>query len=608
MMLCPFVEYLAFFADLCTELRNVCMQNPNMAPKIHGAGKQFHTFTWDAMGNKDRYKNGLYCDMQPDGQCCPLTKPKICVVDQFDTLPGYTAVNYWNPLRNPWYNTYQFVDVQTALRHCQAKVNSAGFYTIVITGNQNFWGLPATAVFKTYDIRFDYLIGPRLLPHFDNATNTTVYNETYDNVILQGAPGMVIRNTAATSHYVNMSGVRATILSMPFQHACGLVPTWKQPTWASSYRLTIDSCVFDGDQNDARPFDGIYDNKFVLSNTFITNYTGLVGARFYGRACNGVDTIGVTSNAFSLFVGTALEVLQWANFRVNHNTFSEVGGNTPDRWYAVMMSICGDALTGLMQAIGNHLTTTQTQTSTTGRWTAYVFDPVPDIKSKQIQENTAELLEVGIRLMNYPNNPPTANPKQRLIIWYTSNSRAKGSWHYVVEGPPVNDPLIDADPKGTKKHYCDPDNCVPYNWEYVILAAIAALGLIAACALCYALCCLQTRSMELYHSDYFNIDVPVQARQRGEYFNIDSQRFAPDPRRPDYLVQEPPAASESALSAIQLQRQVTPPVWQATSGYQPVRNPALSVQSELSASDAAREDAPMFATATGHAAKRKLRK
>lgn len=414
-----------FFPDLRRQLRAVCQVNH--FPPLRSS--QFHSYVWDIGRNRDRYGDFLYCDVESGGTCCTLADPTVCFVDRFD-LPGYAAIDYYSA-NNPWYGRFIFDDLEDAIFNCQAKRRE-----IVLVGSQDLFGVDnGVDAYKVYDFWFSYTVGPRLLQVTNTSDNSTMLVPSYDDLVIRGSRGMEVC-TPTYSHFLNTTDdIRVRVVGVRFRHCRDDAgATWHQPVDASSYYLSLDSNLFNGDRVAVRPVDGTYDDQFRFRDNLLANYTsGVDGARFLGRTCNGVDTIRVTGNTFVAFAGATLEVLDWPTYIVNSNEFILCGGRTSLRNYATLMRVCDDALPGRLDFRENELVSTMNSSASLGYWTAFAFDPVPDGKLNRIEANRADGLEVGMRLLNYPNNPPSSDPKQRLrIIWANlGNYRVEGSWHDV---------------------------------------------------------------------------------------------------------------------------------------------------------------------------------
>jgi hypothetical protein len=540
--MCPERGYGAFWPDLRSSLRNICLQN-FFLPLLKS---QFANFIWDPVGDKDRYRNGLYCNINATGACCPLTPPTICVIDQFTTLPAYTAINYWRP-GNPFMHTYQFVDPQECIDRCLAVHR-----TCLFTGDQNFWGVPGTTVQRTYNLQFDYTVGPRLLPHFNNVTNMTVLVPNYDPLILQGAPGMTIVNAGPAGHYINtIDGVKCTVTGMTFfQSPASGAPTWQQPATASSVGLTITSSIFNGTDNPVRPMDGTFDGSFALLGTLFVNYTGHDGALITGRACDGVSNVTVKNNAFIGFVGTTLQVAGWQFMYVDGNTFDQCGGQCTDRVYMLWIQPCNNGVPGLYQVFKNNINTMQTTSSTLGRWTSIAIDPRPPATVMQplVQQNICKRLEVGVRVVVVPLGPPTY-PQENLAFVYLDNPQCSGSWHWAVNEPPADDAATDTSPVATREFTCDPNTCIRGDYQPLIWFILICLAIIACICCLWCYCCVcGACSQELVYSQVLQKNVPADTFFWPWYFSdANKLQLAENAAQPRVL--PAPVALPSAASA-----------------------------------------------------------
>ena len=471
----------AFFPDGLRYLRPLAIQNDcnSTAPGV-GLHGSVHDLTYGFTGTQlDIHKENLWCD-----GCCPVVNPNVCYVIQSATL---------NVPVNPWLNIFMFTTINAAINGCKAPTR-----TIIITGTEDI---------------------------FDVGDNDPIYNEYFrttiaaDRVnqtgplIIQGSPGAVI---CASGHFLdNPLGIQVTLEGLYFRHCAAPAPapglsTWYQNASADSQHITWLGNDWDGQGTPLRPIDGLFDSPdYFLQNT-LGNYTGLWGAFFTSRRCNG-SLVAVNDNLFDgrfgSFPGSALDVVGYASLSVQRNVFDLVGGASASAGWDVRIAPCrfssgffqGGTITISDNSLfGNPIPCSPSAFTFGGQGiyqTGYFLDTVPtSTQAVYITGNTADgnpcvamrLIDDDSLFCTFPDPP-----KYLRVLWWQDNNKVRGAvydlrWGYVAP----TDVEIDAAPLDITNecYYCN-EGCLVTNDNILIFAiTVLAVALVGLFCLSWWLC------------------------------------------------------------------------------------------------------------------------
>lgn len=385
------------------------------------------------------------CAVCNDG--CPVIPPDSCIVD-----PG----NDTFVPENPYYNRWIFVSVNSAVHLC-ADPNRR--------------------------IRLVKQEQPYQLPWDLQGSNFTIFS----------TDGAVVK---VSQHSVLIGGHDLTFRNITFQHWLGdRGPTVRPHSSVVARNTTFERCTFDGmDPTDslAPAIDGDFENFALVKCTF-KNYGGDHVVRVLSQTSCSI--FEADANTFTGAPGYSIYAVGFDTAVVQKNKFIECGGERVNQTAVVYLGMCLESMVELVFADNWHSQKPEDvlfpQSGDGVYVSAFWIDGVTNKTGAVIDltGNEAEGLPVGFRVTNYERRPSIFegdDPRQdvRWVYAWNRNIAVQGTWHFIVVLPILGnstvayfDQLIEADPGGTTRYYCDAD-CAGSGGQYksliIFLAVIAA--------------------------------------------------------------------------------------------------------------------------------------
>jgi hypothetical protein len=460
-------SYFASFTDQLYPLRIIEVENgvdamsqlahgnitkiPSNGPGLRGINSDLVMCS----GYKDVLQTGFQqCTICNSG--CPVPVPTECRVDpqNFTFVPS-----------NPYYGTWLFSTLDTAMRQCVSPKK------LIVVVKQT---LPYTE-------------------HWDlSIPGWTIVS--YD-----GAQVLVSSSVLIYASNIHIRG-------MTFIHAAGIY----SPTMTSSTALTgqapsnitLRHCIFNGTGIKQSAILGSYNSLSLLG----VKYTG-----YQSPTASVVDissTCGILFIQNNTFVNASYSALTASNYdavTIHDNKFKNCGRLAQSaRPYCVYISACQNTSTRIVFSRNKQHVQDYKYIAGNTRIASYWVDTLPFLTEQQspshlpyidLSFNVANGLDIGLRVTNVEDDSSSTWARNRNMVAHLSsgskNQDVRGSFHYIVWGFPSADILIQEDPEATEHFWCDND-CSSGNqvkWLVVIFASV--IGSFVFVSLCICLCCIE---------------------------------------------------------------------------------------------------------------------
>lgn len=485
-----------------------------------------YTYNSTALEAQD---GAIVCD-----ECCPLSTPTNCYVDQYPANPLFNQ-------DNPWFGRFIFNDPCTCINHCGALTR-----TCIILGTDDvFLALyPDPMPYKNYKLNLNCTIEPNLINQVPLTGNKTLLYNVSGNPVLQGSTGMQI---TGCGHYIdNPLHIPFTVKAIYFVDTGGCSSTWDFTNKAlTTDEITITGTVWDGSMSvSSVPIIGYFDGKFALTSSLMTNYSG-AGATFYGKSCN-TSQLTLSHNVFENFKGYAANVYYFQNVYESGNNFIHCGGLLPGSIAAVtveMCSIIAPRTKGTLSFTGNSISGNLGVDCSTGPFQTafYLINVNQQHDSITITDNSADYaLCVGLRFYNWsPFVCKTTDPDQYIRQWWIdrNNNIKSATGLDIVVGPPTatNDNELLADMTANPHNlalqclYCE-NGCLRPTYDtmawYILYIVLPIIVIYLLCFLCCPGWCFCVPSYCYDHGwhydNFLGVSIP---NNRNEWPLYDVKRF-----------------------------------------------------------------------------------
>lgn len=379
-------------------------------------------------GYKDYMESTLQqCNTCNDG--CPIQLPPACLIDPKNAsfVP-----------ENPYYNTWYFVSLTTAMQYCANPKREIWMY----------------AQDEPYTEQFV----------LDSANWTIRSKGEPQASVLVSSPIIFIADSVTLDGFIflhNMGNVLPTAIST-----------------GSPDFITIRNCTFYGSGTTKSAVTGTYTSLALINNTFL-EYDDSDHVLWLFSECG---TLILQLNKFYNVRQYSVYASNYNIFNGYKNVFNNCGG---DADAVVYFSICHNTSTSVIWSRNKQYRDGYIPDSSLMRRAAYWLDGVP-INNRTFQhidltENKAKGLDIGIRATNTDDISNSFNHRATVFFYAVSSNNidAEGNWHYTVWSPipgTINDLMITNNPSATEKYWCDAD-CEAGNG---LEAGLLAIGIILA--------------------------------------------------------------------------------------------------------------------------------
>ena len=463
----PNTTYFSFAADQLYPYRIISVESgfdaayilswgnvsrpPDNGPGLHGINADIIS----CQGYQDALQENLnQCVVCNSG--CPIPLPTECRVDPQNA----TFVP-----ENPYYNSWLFSSLQTAMLRCRSGtrkivvVKQDRPYTEAWTFNQNDWTI------ISYDQAEVFV-----------SSSVTIAN---NNIHLQG---------------------------FVFLHAAGsYAPTLTSSSLilgTSPSNITVVGCTFRGANVEQSAILGSF-QRLALRNNRFSEYGPITASVVYLSSQCGM--LFMENNTFADVPASAVTATSYNVLVFHRNKFRKCGAEAPNSMpYCVYLQSCYDTSTRIIFTENKHHERDYVHQAGHARIAAYWLDTLPFYRSAKtrvpkidLTSNIADGLDIGLRVTNVDDLGNNANTYNQVTVAYLTtqqrNQDVHGDWYYIVWGAPVNDAQIEADPEATKQHHCSNDCSTSAKADvYFAIFWGTVFGVVVAIIL--FICCCQLAS------------------------------------------------------------------------------------------------------------------
>ena len=360
---------------------------------------------------------------------CPIELPTSCIVDP--TNSSYVP-------ENPYYGTWLFKTLAAALANCK---DPNRVIEIVVQPT------------------------PYIEQWYLNYGNYTIISPTHAEVLVS-IPVQILTDN------LTISGIK-------FLHNTGDdAPTLTSV--GSPINITIMNCTFKGFDTIQPAITGFYDSLSIVKTIF-QRYESHPQPVVDIRSNCGI--LILQNNTFIDVIYSAVRAYDYNIISVIKNNMSNCGRLAPDATpYCMYVGLCKNTTEIVEWEFNIQTVTSYVHHVNKPRRAAYWIDGMPLANSTvafNLQFNSAEGLDIGMRITNTDDLMLTSlfGDTRATVLYVDMTQRnidLRGIWHYVVWGFPADDHLIDADPQGTEKYYCDYD-CNSGSSRVSLVIAISVL-------------------------------------------------------------------------------------------------------------------------------------
>ena len=220
----------------------------------------------------------------------------------------------------------------------------------------------------------------------------------------------------------------------------------------------------------------------------------------------------------------------FAYSRVFDNDFNNCGGRYENELSCVYIRTCLEVFRELVFTGNEHWRDANDviymRTGVdNGYVSAFWLDGLPFLNTTvviDLTDNAAMGLPIGMRVTRADNmyGQLLYDSTPHYVFVGFRQIRMSGTWHYIVDGPPLNDQALSDDPVGTKSRYCDADCNMGSAQKSTLIVTLAVIFFIlASCGGCIWFCCLPVPRYRTSYIESTGQTVPAewsQARGYGE--------------------------------------------------------------------------------------------